>query len=311
MIFHWGLYSVPAYDPIESARRRKLKNGSEWYLKRLLDSGEYRPISGHLQTKEYHTSHNFPDYFDFEFPGPNFNGFDKWITLSQQFNYYILTAKHHDGYCLWPTATTDKHSDTNLIQMFKDTVESENKEFGVYYSLTEFNKSATKQYIDNIMVPQILELIEYEPLHWWFDGQWDIKTQYACRRVEEMCRLIKTKIPHATINNRICGSDHEKELCANINYLNECATYRVYGDRSFPRTQPEILWQYIDTIGLSWGRNKQQKEIDYKSGADLHKLFTRTEEMGGEFLINMGPDANGKLDPFEVRAMREFNVYFN
>ncbi len=35
IIFHWGLYSVPAFDDVISAEKRKIQNGAEWYLKRL------------------------------------------------------------------------------------------------------------------------------------------------------------------------------------------------------------------------------------------------------------------------------------
>jgi hypothetical protein len=47
-IFHVGLYSFYAYDDISSARRRKLKNGSEWYLERLQNI-KFRPPSGTVE----------------------------------------------------------------------------------------------------------------------------------------------------------------------------------------------------------------------------------------------------------------------
>jgi hypothetical protein len=53
-IFHLGIYSVMGFDDIKSSRKRNLKNGSEWYLKRLIEKGNYRPVSGWKETQEYH-----------------------------------------------------------------------------------------------------------------------------------------------------------------------------------------------------------------------------------------------------------------
>lgn len=52
LIFHWGIYSITAYDDPISAKRRRMQNGSEWYLKRLLEDGRFRPISGWKETQE-------------------------------------------------------------------------------------------------------------------------------------------------------------------------------------------------------------------------------------------------------------------
>ena len=54
IIFHWGVYSVPAYDDPTSAARRKIQNGSEWYAKRLSETGAFRPVTGWKETQEHH-----------------------------------------------------------------------------------------------------------------------------------------------------------------------------------------------------------------------------------------------------------------
>ena len=67
LIIHIGLYSVPCFDDIKSLRRRKIQNGSEWYLKRLLaDPNGYRPISGHKDTQLYHKNKYGLDYYKFK-----------------------------------------------------------------------------------------------------------------------------------------------------------------------------------------------------------------------------------------------------
>lgn len=65
IIVHYGLYSIYAYDDITSAKRRKIQNGSEWYYPRLLETGSFRPISGHVETQNYHCKYyENCDYFD-------------------------------------------------------------------------------------------------------------------------------------------------------------------------------------------------------------------------------------------------------
>src|SRR5688500_14506864 len=55
VIFHWGLYSVPAFDDVASAKRRKIKNGSEWYQNRLYKT--FRESNADKATKTYHETH--------------------------------------------------------------------------------------------------------------------------------------------------------------------------------------------------------------------------------------------------------------
>ena len=59
IIIHYGLYSYYGYDDINSAKRRRVQNGSEWYFGRLIDNNDFRPISGqkyvflHIHNKSF------------------------------------------------------------------------------------------------------------------------------------------------------------------------------------------------------------------------------------------------------------------
>ena len=319
VIFHWGLYSVPAYDYVVSARRRKTQNGSEWYLKRLLENGNYRPIAGWKETQEYHSqNYNNVDYYNFEnsfaIMNPESKGIkiinwnpDNWMTLCKEIgaSYVILTAKHHDGFCLWNTKTTDHNSyksicHKDILLEFANSARRRGLRFGIYYSWLEFNKSCTIKYFDEVVIPQINELMLYNPDIWWFDGDWECNSKYTNDKMIEICKLLKQRNPRVEINDRIGGKDNKKD----INFLGE-STYRVYSDREIPIVVPRVPWEHINTIGLSWGYNKQQESKDYKSLEQLFDLYKRVTVMGGRFLLNLGPKADGSLDENEVTRLRE------
>jgi len=307
IIFHYGPYSVPCFDDPDSAKRRKTQNGSEWYFKRLTETGNFRGISGYKETQAYHEKHHSSKtYQDFmkEFTSQIEKvDIDSWMDLCKNIGakYVLLTSKHHDGYCLWPTKTA-RSSRRDFIKDFKLSAEKHGLKFGLYYSWTEFDKTATKDYLNNIVSKQISELLEYKPQIWWFDGDWNCKTKYALKFMRETVRSIKSKISHVEINDRIGLSKTEKE---DINKIEDC-TYRVYSDRAIPQTKPNVKWEHINTIGFSWGRNKQQEEKHYKSAEDLVCLFNKVKELGGNFLLNLGPDADGSLDKFEVDRLVSF-----
>lgn len=309
LIFHWGLYSVPAYDCIQSVYKRKMKNGSEWYLKRLMESGTYRPISGWKETQEYHkNNYGNIDYYEFknEF-GKDVNEitFNKWMELAKQIgaSYVILTAKHHDGFCLWNTETTDKKTEKDYVEMFKKSALKYNLKFGIYYSWSEFLISCNKKYVSEIICKQMDELEKYNPDIFWFDGQWSCKTQFCINKINDICNKIKINNPNIMINDRIPRNDKKYD---DLDFLGD-ATYRVYSDRCIPNDKPKVKWEHINTIGYSWGINKDQKTCDYKSGDELYKLYTKISSMDGNFLINLGPNANGTLDENEVNSLIDFS----
>ena len=163
MIFHFGVYSYPAFDDVDSARRRKIQNGSDWYYMRLIDKGNFRPTSGHEATKKFHDEHyhgmsydNFSNLLDSE-------NFDKkvqlWIEQAYSIgaSYMILTTKHHDGYCLWNTST-GKKTLFDYLSVFVEKVRSSGLKLGFYYSWMEFGVSPTIEYFNRVVIPQINEL---------------------------------------------------------------------------------------------------------------------------------------------------------
>lgn len=323
IIVHVGLWAVPAFDSVESALRRIIQNGTEWYEKRLMDALEFNqsqsryPTSGYQATLKYHSETYGVDFpyasFADQFTLKHFN-VDDWMLSFKNAgaSYAILTAKHHDGFCLWPTKTTKfstryaasgKYQHKDMVQEFKSGCEEWGLMFGVYYSLMEWKHSPpTLDYLNKIMIPQIEELIRYRPKIFWFDGDWPFKSVVARQAINNCLDRIRKMIPGVIINDRIGLDRSQKE---DPTYLGR-ADYRVYADRTIPDVDPGVEWEHVNTIGLSWGYNRQQKPSDYKSGRALVELYEKVSSLNGRFLLNVGPDATGQICPLERDRLLEF-----
>jgi len=288
-IFHSGLYSFFAYDDMKSVDKRTIQNGSEWYLSKLNnDRGEkINP------TRLYHQNFgiNF-DYFRAKFHISRESICD-WldICVKCKATFAVITAKHHDSYCLWNTNTTDKKSRNDIVQIFKEECIKRNLQFCIYYSWMEFESPMTIDYFTNTCIPQITELLQYGPSSFWFDGDWVIKTKTIITYINQIVSLIISM--GISVNDRIT-SDNQ--------YL---STYKVGPNRYFPKEYTQN-WQHIDTIGISWGYNKFQKEEHYKNGKQLLDMYNKTTSLGGVLLLNIGPKHDGTLDENELNSLNEF-----
>jgi alpha-L-fucosidase len=306
IIFHWGLYSVPTFDDVVLAKKRKIQNGAEWYLKRLKGKKGNRQND---ETQSYHqTKYGTASYSDFHYQfQPEKWDPNVWMSLAKSCGAetVIITSKHHDGYCLWPTKTTTYHSERDILEDFKKAAKDHGLNFGIYYSWWEFENNCNNDYCYNTMMPQVKELCDrYNPDLWWFDGDWMFKSQLANRAIDECLNYITKANPNAQINDRVGGSCEIRKMKENPNWLGTYSSFRVYGDRTLPKIAPTVPWEHINTIGLSWGRNKQQHKKHYKTGDQLADLYKNVSTLNGRFCINLGPDADGCLDPFEVDSLK-------
>jgi alpha-L-fucosidase len=295
IIIHYGLYSYYAYDDIQSAKRRSVQNGSEWYYGRLIDNNDFRPISGESFTKKYHKE-NFNDIDYFDNMDKIVNDEDKirsWIEFAKENNasYIILTSKHHDGVCLWDTQTDSRKSELDICKVFSDECKKENIDFGLYYSWFEFGKPFTVDYFKKYCIPQLKEILSYKPKYLWFDGDWKITQKSIIKEIKNMTIDMKQK--GIIINDRIGIKDEDYSLC----------DYRVFSDRYIPKEKMDTRWQHVNTIGYSWGYNKQQSNKDYKTGEQIYALYKKVKDLGGDFLINIGPDENGNIVENEMKAI--------
>jgi alpha-L-fucosidase len=292
-------------------------------MKRLIEDNDYRPVSGHQQTKDFHRKYynssapTKEGYYTFseQFICDKWNPYE-WVKVAKSIGatYMILTARHHDGYCLWNTKTTDRNCvasgpKRDILKEFRDAVVGSGLKFGIYYSWMEFDVSVTKEYLKTVVSKQIDELIEYRPSIWWFDGQWECKSEFSSLFISDIVSRIKLYITDAIVNDRVWGPKSKYADVTNDELA--IADFRVYGDRYIPNTKPKVKWEHITTIGHSWGYNKEQEESDYQTAEQLYRLYNIVKEKGGKLLINLGPDRHGIIDDIELKRIRELSLIMN
>ena len=290
IFIHWGVYSVPAYS--------KKGEYAEWYENSLR--------SGDSAKMKYHKE-NFGDrhYYDLvnDFHAELFNP-DEWAKLIEESGakYVVLTSKHHDGFCLWPSKEADRdwgfpwnavtagpHRDL-LGDLFK-AIRKTSVHPGMYYSLYEWYNplwlSDRKKYVSDHMWPQMKELInKYKPDVFWTDGEWDAPA--STWKSQEFLAWLYNDSP---VKNTVVTYDR---WGSGIRFK--------HGEVYTPEYQPDVdfedhPWEESRGMGASYGYNRNEDSWDYNSAQSLVLQLIDKVSRGGNFLLDIGPDAHGKIPP--------------
>jgi alpha-L-fucosidase len=177
IFIHWGVYSVPAYCTVG--------NYAEWYQNGL-ENGDSARIKFHKEKFGNRSYYDLANDFKAELFNP-----DEWAKLFEASGakYIVLTSKHHDGFCLWPSKEANRDwgfpwnaKDVGpkrdlLGDLFK-AVRKTSVHAGMYYSLYEWYNPIWKvdksKYAIEHVWPQMKDLINtYKPDVFWTDGDWD------------------------------------------------------------------------------------------------------------------------------------------
>src|SRR5258706_3013307 len=177
IFIHWGVYSVPGWC--------SKGNYAEWHQYGLQTNDTSR-LNFHRKKFGSLTYYQLADQFKAQLFNP-----DDWARLFEQSGakYIVLTSKHHDGYCLWPSQEANRAwgfpwnavevgPKRDLIRYFFAAVRKTTVHPGMYYSLYEwFNplwKKDPAEFASKHTWPQMKELItRYQPDVFWTDGDWD------------------------------------------------------------------------------------------------------------------------------------------
>lgn len=294
MFIHWGLYSVPAKG--------------EW-----------------VKSIEKIPDDVYDRYFE-EFNPTDFNP-GQWAKLARQagMKYAVLTAKHHDGFCLFDSQYTDyKITNTkyqkDAVREFLDAFRAEGLKAGLYYSLLDWHHNDYPAFDDpyhpmrdnpeyntkrdfsrylEYMHNQVKELVTgYGKLDlMWLDFSYD-GLRGEKWKASELVNMIYSFQPDILINNRLdAAADHFGGIMTDnpLVYSGDFACPELLmPPEGLKKTSGEAVpWEICASINESWGYNAQ--DTHFKDDVLLIKKLTEAVSKGGNLILNIGPDARGKI----------------
>ncbi len=291
IFIHWGVYSVPAWGAPKSY--------AEWYWNNMSNQ---KPDNVWWQ---FHKK-NYGENFEYQQFAPMFRAElfhpDQWADLFVRSGakYIVPTSKHHEGFCLWPSAeanrTWGRPWNATVIGPKRDVlgdlataVRQRGLKFGFYYSLYEwFNPLWLKDrpaYVTEHMIPQFKDVVtRYRPAIIFSDGEWDLTSQDW--HSEELLAWLFNESPckdEVVVDDR-WGKDTRHHH----------GTYFTteYGAGMKDAAHP---WEENRGMGYSYGYNRAEGIDDYKSAHELILVLCDLVSRGGNFLLDIGPTADGRI----------------
>ena len=297
IFIHWGLYSVPAYAPVNEVKGVYEKY-AEHYYRRLLDSNQ---LFTNYHKRVYGDNTTYKDFvplFTAEFFDPA-----QWAALFKAAGagYVVLTSKHHDGYALWPSAqspgwnSVETGPKRDLIGDLSEAVRKEGLKMGLYYSLLEWNNplyspKSINKWVDSLMIPQMKDLVSrYQPEVIFADGEWDYNSRELKSEVFLAWLYNESAVKDAVVVNDRWGKETRSKHGGY--YTTE---YDLIGDRQNDN-KIEHAWEESRGIGTSYGYNQFETLDHYFTSKQLIDLLIDKVSHGGNLLLNVGPMANGLI----------------
>ncbi len=285
MFIHWGLYAVPA-----GVWDGKNVNGlGEWLMHDAkIPVADYAPLASKFN----------PQQFDAE----------AWAKLAKSagMRYVVITAKHHDGFALFHS-TTDPFNiydatafKRDPVQELADACRKNGLKFGVYYSQAQdwhqpggaaygghwdtAQNGSYDEYLKKVSVPQVRELItRYKPDVLWWDTPADMTPERAA-----LFTPVLALAPKLITNNRLGGG--------------------MNGDTETPEQHipstgyPNRDWETCMTLNDTWGY--KSTDTNFKPTENLIHNLVDIASKGGNYLLNVGPDATGIIPAPEVARLK-------
>jgi alpha-L-fucosidase len=292
MFIHWGLYAIPA---------------GEWQGQRIPGIGEWIMYRARVPVREYEQlAKRFnPVQFDAA----------EWVSLARRAGqkYLTITAKHHDGFCMFDSRVTD-YDIVDATPFGRDPMKelaAECQKQGIklcfYYSQTQdwhhpggdgndwdYDESQKDfdGYVRNYVAPQVRELLtNYGPIGLiWFDTP----RRMTPAQSQFLVDLVHQLQPACLVNGRIG---------------NNLGDYAEAGDNVIPGQLLEMDWETPATINDTWGY--KHYDHNWKSPQDLIRKLVDCASRNGNYLLNVGPTAEGVIPQPSVDRLLAVGEWLN
>ncbi|MCS2325082.1 alpha-L-fucosidase [Bacteroides fragilis] len=274
---------------------------------------------------------------------------EQWVRSLKEagFKMAILTAKHHDGFCLWPTKTTGhsvaaspwKDGKGDVVRELRDACNKYGIKFGVYLSPWDRNASCygdSPKY-NEFFIEQLTELLtNYGEVHEvWFDGANGEgpngkKQEYDWTAILSTIRRLQPRAVTAIMGDDVRWVGNERGLgretewsatvltpgtyarCEEQNKaLGVKATSKDLGGRDMLVNAKELFW-YPSEVDVSirpgWFYH-QQEDNQVKSLKHLTDIYFKSVGYNSVLLLNIPPDQRGRISDADVNRLKEFADY--
>ena len=295
MFIHFGLYSQVG----GVWKGKQIKKYAEWIQGNAnIDRDEYAELA-----KAFN-----PVDFDADF-----------IVRSAKeagMTYLVITAKHHEGFCLWDSQYTDfdvantPFKGRDILEELSQACKKHGIKFGLYYSIIDWNhpsqsrpselgkkdwsgktilgEGRKQEYVD-YQKNQVLELLKkYDPAMLCFDGDW--AAWWTMKDGLELYRAIRETSPHVIVNNRVAKREGFE--------LDFVTQEQKHFSGAFPKH-----WEGCYTMNKSWGYKKHDQA--WKDAQTVYNKLKDINEKGGNLLLNVGPDGKGVVQPEAIAILKE------
>ncbi|NIM49746.1 MAG: alpha-L-fucosidase [Gemmatimonadales bacterium] len=303
MFIHWGIYAVPA----GVYRNEPVGGIGEW----IMNSAQI-PVS------------------DYEAFAAQFNPlqFDatEWVRIAKDagMKYIIITSKHHDGFCLWDSDVSQYDIvdatpfGRDVLRELADAAALEGIRLGFYHSIMDwhhrdaqaphfptYNTSEKSnpdfpRYVEDYLKPQIRELVtDYHPAVLWFDGEWI--PEWTHEMGLDMYGFVRSLSPDILVNNRV---DKGRKGMQGMTRTDQ----RYAGDFGTPEQEilesaSTLYWESCMTMNDTWGF--KSTDDNWKSAETLIHNLVDIASKGGNYLLNVGPTAEGLIPAASVERLAE------
>ncbi|NLG84606.1 MAG: alpha-L-fucosidase [Firmicutes bacterium] len=244
--------------------------------------------------------------------------------------YAVMTAKHHDGFCLFDSSYTDyKATNTpagrDLIREYVEAFRAEGLKVGFYYSLLDWHhpdypiagdrfhplrnhpdyqahRGNLSRYADYVR-DQVRELLtNYGRIDiLWFDFSYD-EMRGEAWKATELVRMVRALQPWIIINDRLGGNLKAREP---EEYAGDFTTPEQIippeGIRN--ETGEPVPWEACITLNDHWGYAAWDK--NWKSPKTIVRALVECVSKGGNFLLNVGPTPKGEIPAACVRILEQ------
>jgi alpha-L-fucosidase len=251
----------------------------------------------------------------------------KWVAAAQDagMKYVVFTTKHHDGFCLFDTKQTDYRTThpscpfhanprADVVKEVFNTFRAEGFGIGAYYSKSDWHhpgywspdgphKDRNVNY-DTSKHPEkwatfvsfthnIIEelMTNYGPVDiLWLDGG-QVRPPKQDINMPKIVTLARDHQPGLLVVDRTVGGRYEN--------------YRT-PEQEVPEKAMPYIWETCMTMATQWS---YKPDDQYKSTRQLIHLLVNIVGKGGNFLLNVGPDADGELPPPALERMKEIGQW--